>query len=204
MRRIINTTAALVLVLALAGLSGCLEDRETEIVLNDENCETFEEDQTSENFTTPRVIGIGEELEQLLADNDASREDILEAHLVSVSYEVTEFLQDHGWELSGTITVERLDITGSPDTLVIYDTLTVSEAIVGEKTYVELHPEGVATIEQAMADFIAGGYPILRITIMNGEVDPSPSVADPIDFTWEFCLFIQVISTLETEILQVF
>jgi hypothetical protein len=204
MRRIINTAVLLVLAVAIAGMNGCLEDREVEIVLNDENCETFAESHISENFTTPQIIYLGSELDDLLEDNEVSREQILDAFLVSASYEVKEFTQDHPWDLAGMISVERLDIMDSPDTLVIYSNLTVSDAIIDEKTYVELHEDGVAKVNEAMDDYIAGMHPILRVTIINGDVEPDPSVSDPIDFTWEFCLFIQAITTLDTEIFQVF
>ena len=40
--------------------------------------------------------------------------------------------------------------------------------------------------------------------IENGDIDPDPSASDPMVFSWEFCLFIQVLTTLDTEIFQVF
>jgi hypothetical protein len=205
MFRIINTVTILALVLSVAGLSGCLvEDREVQIVLNDEDCETFDELHTSENFVTPQFLSLGEELDSLLADNDVPREQILDGFLVSASYEITSFTQTHDWDLAGVITVQRADITDSPDTLIVYPSITVSEELVGEKTYATLHEEGVAKVNQAIDDFIGGAYPMLILRVENAQVEPDPSAADPIEFGWEFCLFLQVITALDTEIFQLF
>ena len=199
MRKICNVALLVILVAFLVGLSGCLtEERRAEIVLNEENCEQFDDPHTSENFTTPYTLDIAGEIDELLADNELTRSDISDAFLVSASYEVLEFEQPHGWLLEGIITVER---GGVVDTLLDYnDGVTVSDAIVGDKTYVKIHPAGAAMINQALDDFIAGDNPVLTITIENGNVDPDPSIGDPLDFVWEFCLFIQVITYLDTEI----
>ena len=201
MKKIINAAVLLFLLAFLAGLNGCItEERRVEIVLNEENCEEFAEIQTSDNFTSPYLLDIAAELDSLLEDNEISRSDIVDAFLVSAAYTVTEFEQDHPWDLAGVITVERIGGAG-PDTLLDYnDGITVSDAIVGDKTYVTIHEDGVAIINQALDDFIAGADPILRIVIENGNVDPSPSGSDPLDFIWEFCLFIQLITEIETDV----
>lgn len=205
MRRIINAAVLLILMAFLVGLNGCLtEERRVQIVLGDENCEVFDEYQIGENFTTPYLLDVAAEIDSLLEDNELSRSDIIDAFLVSASYEVLEFEQDHGWDLSGVITIERVGSGNPPDTLLDYyeEGITVSDAVVDDKTYVKLHEAGVTVINQALDDFIAGSDPVLRIVIDNGNVDPDPSVADPIDFIWEFCLFIQVITEIETDVYE--
>ena len=208
MRSITTATILFLLVVSIAGLNGCLEDRETEIVLNDENCEPFDEYRTSAVYTTPYLLDVAEEIDSLLSDNDVSRGDIIEAFLVSASYEITEFPHEdpyHDWDFAGVILVERMGGIGPPDTLLDYnDYITVSDATVGDKTYVTLHEDGVGVINQALEDFISGEDPVLRFTIENGDIDPDPSVGDPMVFSWEFCLFIQVLTSLDTEIFQVF
>jgi hypothetical protein len=203
MRRIINAAFLLILLALLVGLSGCLtEERRAQIVLGDENCEPFHEVHDSDNFTSPYLLDIASELDTLLDDNELSRSDIIDAFLVSASYEVLEFEQDHDWDLEGVITIERIGGAG-PVTLLDYNGengITVSDAIVGDKTYVDVHPDGVAVINQALDDFITGSDPILRIVIDTGNITPDPSPADVMDFHWEFCLFIQVITELETDV----
>ncbi len=202
MKKTINIVVLLSLIAFLAGLSGCLtEERRAQIVLGDENCEEFDEVHDSENFTTPYFLDIADELDSLLEDNELSRSDIVDAFLVSGAYEVLSFEQAHGWDLAGIITVERVGSIEDPDTLLDYrDYITVDATIVGDKTYVDVHEDGVAIINQALDDFIAGENPILRIVIVNGDVEPSPSGADPLDFLWEFCLFIQVITELDIDV----
>ena len=196
-------TAALMIPVALAlGLGGCLlEDREVEIILNDEHCEPFVEYHTSENYTTPTIIELGEDLDSLLVDNDITLDQLVDAFLVSGFYEVTEFSHTHDWEISGIITVERTDITGAgPDTLIVYTEVSLEDNL-GVKTQVVFHADGVAIINQAMDDYIAGGNPTLQLTVVNGDVGPtSPSGSDPLDFTWEACLNVQVIATIDAEI----
>jgi hypothetical protein len=200
MKKIINAAVLLTLIGLIMGLNNCLvEEREVEIVLNEENCKEFEEIHESENFTSPYIIDIAAELDSLLDDNELSRSDIVDAFLVSASYTVTEFEQ-HPWDLAGVIMVERVGSIEDPDTLLDYNEgITLSEAIVGEKTYVTIHEDGVAVINQALDDFIAGGNPVLGIAIVNGDVEPSPSAVDLLDFVWEFCLYMQVITEIEMD-----
>ncbi len=205
MKKIINAAVLLILMAFLVGLNGCLtEERRVQIVLGDENCEVFDEYQIGENFTTPYLLDVAAEIDSLLEDNEVSRSDIVDAFLVSAAYTVLEFEQDHGWDLSGVIMVERIGSGNPPDTLLDYyeEGITVSDAVVDDKTYVNVHEAGVTVINQALDDFIAGSDPVLRIVIENGNVDPDPSVADPIDFIWEFCLFIQVITEIETDVYE--
>ena len=177
MIRCINAMTLLAMIIIVAGLNGCLvEDREVEIVLNDENCETIHEMHMIADFITPQFMAVGEEIDSLLADNDVSREQIVDGFLVSASYEIKEFTHAEDWDLEGAITVQRADIADSPDTLVVYTSITISEALVGEKTYVTLNEDGVAKIDQAIDDFIAGAYPMLLLMIENSGVEPEPLV----------------------------
>lgn len=200
MQTTFKAAALAVLLLFAAGSAGCLlEDREVQIVLNDEQCQTFPEYHTARNYTTPGVLEFSEQLDRLLADNDIDKEQIVDAFLVSGFYEIVEFDHTHDWSLQGIITVERSDIADDPDTLVVYTHMSL-EASVGVRTRVTLHEAGVATIDRALDDYLAGGYPSLLLTVVSGGVDPDPSPADPIAFLWESCLSIQVIYTLETEV----
>ena len=201
--RKIFIAAALMIPLALGFNSCLLEDREVEIVLNDEHCEKFVEYHTTENYTTPAIIEIGEDLDSLLADNDVSRDQLVNAFLVSATYEVSKFSHTHDWEIKGIITVERTDLTGvGPDTLIVYSDVSLEDEL-GIKTAVDLHGDGVAIVNQAMDDYIAGGNPTLLLTVVNGEVEPSPSEGDSLDFIWEACLNVQVIVTIDTEIVEI-
>jgi len=202
MRAKFSITILSVLLLLVGGLAGCLvEDREVEIVLNDVHCEEFVEYHTSENYTTPGTLELSEDLDQLLADNDIDKTQIVDAFLVSGSYEVTEFAHSHDWDLEGIILVERTDITDGPDTLVLYTALSLEDAL-GVKNGAKLHADGVALIDRALDDYLGGAYPTLLLTVVSGDVEPPPTPGDPLSFLWDACLDIQVIYLLETEIVN--
>ncbi len=203
MRKLFITAALLVPVAAVLGLGGCLlEDREVEVVLNDEHCEEFVEHHIIANYTTPAIIELGEDLDSLLVDNEISLDQLVDAFLVSAFYEVSEFTHTHDWEISGIITVERLDITDvGPDTLIVYSEISLENEL-GVKTQVDLHADGVAIVNQAMDDYITGANPSLLLMVVSGEVEPLPSEGDPLDFIWEACLNVQLIFTVDTEMLD--
>ena len=203
MRKLFITAALLVPVAAALGLGGCLlEDREVEVVLNDEHCEEFVEHHIIANYTTPAIIELGEDLDSLLVDNEISLDQLVDAFLVSAFYEVREFSHTHDWEISGIITVERLDMTGvGPDTLIVYSEISLENEL-GVKTQVDLHADGVAIVNQAMDDYITGANPSLLLMVVSGEVEPLPSEGDPLDFIWEACLNVQLIFTVDTEMLD--
>jgi hypothetical protein len=200
MRKLFIAAALLVPVAAVLGLGGCLlEDREVEIVLNEEHCLEFEEFHTSENYTTPDTLEIGEELDSLLVDNGISKDQILDAFLVSAHYEIRECALTDNWELEGAITIERDDISDGPDTLITYTELIVAPETVGDKVQGVLNAEGVGILNRAIDDYLAGGSPVLILTVVSGDVEPSPSEENPLEFTWEACLYMQVIYMLETD-----
>jgi hypothetical protein len=200
--KITTVTARVVLLLAgfaaLAG--GCImADRVVEIVLNDSTCAGWSENHTSANYTSDAMVDYANELEQILEDEDLSREDIVSAHLVRVSYGVTEFSHTHDWTVSGSVTVRRADISDGPAVLFDYANLSV-EAALGQDLPVPLQAGGVGVVNRALADFIEGGSPVLVFRVVNSGVVPPPSVADPIRFDWLACVHIQVITSMDVEV----
>ena len=166
MKKILTAIALMIPIVLALGLGGCLlEDREIQIVLNDEFCHEFVEYHTSENYTNPAVLELGEDLDSLLVDNDIARDQIIDVYLVSGSYKIEEFSHTHNWEIRGIITVERLDISGvGPDTLITYDEISLEDEL-GITTFVDLHGDGVGIINQALDDYRDGGHPTLQLTV---------------------------------------
>jgi hypothetical protein len=200
MNKFTNTITLLSLLVLAIGSSGCLvEETELEVVLNEETCATFHQDEGDENFTTPYTLFIGEDLDSILADNDVSRSDIEDANLVSANYTVTEFSHDHDWTISGAITVQREDITDGPDTILTYSSQDISAGVVDVVNPADLHPNGVALIERALDDFIAGTNPTLTFTVVSGDVEIDPTPGDRLVFSWDACLFIQVIYSMTSD-----
>ncbi|NIM18815.1 MAG: hypothetical protein GTO42_02170 [Candidatus Latescibacteria bacterium] len=200
MRKVLGIIFLSVLVSLVGFIAGCiLDEKVIQIVATGETCsEEFEEDSQSEQFSTPSVVDYAKEIDRILADNDLTRDAILDAWLVGASYSVTDFSQTHDWMISGAITVERQDITAGPDTLVEYTQQSVAAAL-GETIPAVLNGNGVAIINQALQQYIAGTYnPVLVFTVENGTARSSPgntppSTSDPIVFKWIACVKIQVL-----------
>ena len=192
MRRYISF-AALALLLCAAGVSNncILEEKVIEIVLTDRTCEELEENHDSAIFVTPAVIDYAAEVDAILADNDYSKDKIHSARVMGAAYIVTDFSHTEDWVISGYIDVERIDITDGPATLLNYTSQSVTDAM-GDYVRAPLESPGVELLNRALDDYLAGGNPVLRIAVHNGNVVPTPSPANPIVFKWRACIEIYV------------
>jgi hypothetical protein len=192
------------LLLFLIGLiqvaSGCImEDRVIELVVNQTTCADFEEDHTTVSFVTPATVDYAAEINRILDDNDVSRGDIVSARLVSASYGVTDFPEHADWTITGSITIEREDIADGPFTLWEYTSVSVQGAL-GKKLPAILNEDGVGVLDRALADFIAGGGPVLTFKVENSGVVPPPSVSDPIQFVWKGCIVVDFVVEKDIEV----
>lgn len=192
----------------LIGATGCiLDEKVIDIVFKNSTCMTFEEYHVTEEFTTPEVVDVTDDIDDALADQGLTRDDILEASLIGGSYQVTVFDHEHDWVLSGHISVRRTDISDGPDTLVVYTSQSL-EAAMPAPVYAVLHGDGVALFNRALDDYLDGDHPILEFTVHNGEVEgplgQDPSELDPLDFVWEACLRMYVIVEETYEVPDVF
>ena len=199
MKAILIKMTLLVGVCLLTFAGSCvLEDKVIEIVFTDKTCVPFEENHESEDYTTPMVLDYGQEIQQILEDNDLDRSDIIEAKMVSASYLVTDFSHSHDWNISGYVRVERLDIPDGPETIVSYTSQSLQQAM-AEHIPATLDAEGVYLINRALNDFRSGMDPVLRFTVHSEDVVPDPSPSDALVFDWEACIVIQVVTEEDFE-----
>jgi len=182
------------IVTALSG--GCLDDKVVELVATGETSVDFSQNETTEQWTEPAIINIGDEVRDILEDNGYDESDIKAAHVTSVHYGVTSFSQAHDWDISGEITVTY---NGNTQAILNYTSQSVQAAL-GKKIPATLEQPGVDLINQALDDFVAGQNPVLTFTINNGSTTPSPSALDPMIFDWRAWLAIQVILDQEVTI----
>jgi hypothetical protein len=201
MKRIVSSCALALLILAVGFSNNCiLDEKVIEIVLHDRTCAELVEYHESSTFTTPAVINYAAEIDRILADNDFSREDIHSARVMGGSYIVTEFTPPgHDWLISGYVDVERLDITDGPATVFNYTTVSV-EGSMGDYQKAPLEAPGVALLDKALDDYLAGGFPVLEFEVHNGNVNPIPDAGDPLEFTWKACIAIVVTFKEEVEV----
>jgi hypothetical protein len=199
MMRFLAFVALASLVLIAGG--GCiLETKTLDIVLDDDGCVQFSENQTSETFTTPDTFYLADELDQLLEDNDLARSDVKAARLISASYEVTSFdIADPNWLLTGAITVERQDVSDGPEHIIDYTSQSVLDAY-NVRTVATLNEDGVDLLHRATDDYLDGQYPVLIFKVQNGSVAPVPTTEVPLVFDWEACFGVYVIIEQEYEV----
>lgn len=184
----------------VAGLASCImEDRLVEIVVSADTCETFTVNDERTTFVYPKTVDFGEQLNDILEENDVARDELVSAHIVTANYGVTEFSHAHDWTISGAVTVERIDVPRGPATLFEYANVSI-EGTLGLAVTPDLVDAGVTILNEALADYIAGANPVITFRVENSAVTPAPSVADRIQFDWRACLSMQVVTTADIEV----
>ena len=183
----------------MVSLSNCqlMKEKVVELVLKGETSTEFSYNDTNEVYQDETVIALTDKIAELLDDAGLSTSDIDSVFVVGVEYGVTAFDGAHDWEITGNINIRR--DAGPYVPLVAYDGQSVQAAL-GERLPQTLEEAGVDVINAALETFIAGGSALLTLQIENGNVVPSPSVGDPIVFTWKIWLTIQVIATTELDV----
>lgn len=190
----------LLVAFALSG-SGCLLDEKVlEVVYFQKTCVNFEENEDSEVFTTPATMDYADELDGVLSDNGISKSDVNSARIVSASYMVTDFSHTHDWDITGEITVRRVDTAGAAVTLVTYTSQSVLAALNNSVPAI-LDPAGVELLNDALEDYITGtADPVIEFSVENGDVEPNPSVSDMLVFDWRGCVAIHIVAGISLEV----
>ncbi len=188
------------LAFALSGSDCLLYEKVLDVVYLHTTCVDFEQVEDSEEFTTPEEVDYAEEIDQILDDNGIDKSDIQAAHVVSASYEVTDFEHTHDWTISGEITVRRTDVAGPTATIVEYTSQSVQGAL-GTRTPATLVQEGVELLNDALDDYLAGEEPVLEFAVVSesGDVDPDPSPSDVMEFDWKACIAFHIVATVRTD-----
>jgi hypothetical protein len=192
MKKILLASVLLLLFL-MAGGTGCILDTKiVEIVISDWACVTFNEVHTSVSNNPADTLDYAEQLDQLLADNEMTRSDIKSAHIVRATYEITEVTSTGSFNISGMIRVARDDISDGPEVIVNYDNQDVSTSEIGIVYNAPLNGAGVALLDRALADYLAGTHnPTLIFTTEQGTIVPTPTDLLPLLFKWQGCILFQ-------------
>lgn len=185
----------LTIALVTLSLSACIMDEKTlEIVFTGETSAEFQENE-DDAIDDPEtaVIDIADQIRDILDENDVALSEIKDAFVSSVSYGVSSFSQSHDWTVSGAVSVRRVP-AGSFTPIADYASVSVQGAL-GQKIGLPLLPAGVAIVNQALDDFLAGQNPVLEFQLLNDSIAPPPSGIDPMIFDWRAWLAIQLITT---------
>lgn len=190
----------LALLMAWAVNVSCLEEKDLCLSVFGDVCAVFEEDERSANFTDPAIIDFAMEIDALLEENGFTRDDIKEATVNAAAVETIVWPGGHDWIVTGQITVQRIDGTPGPVAVLIEYTTQSVVATLNNRTPVALTAAGVDLLNQAALDFIDGQDPVLEFIVTNGTVDPVPSDADPMIFTWKAFLIMNILLSETVEL----
>jgi len=181
--------------------SSCIMDTKViEVVVNGTTCVDFEQNEQSETFTKDAVVDLAAEVLDILKKAGYTQADLIAAKLIGGTYEITQYTDKEIWDISGSVTVTRLDIPSVPKLLYSYTTQEVSPTEVGITYKMELDPDGVDVLNKGLDDFVNGGNARFRVQVNNGDVNPSPSGTKPLVFTWKACIRLYVIILEEVEV----
>jgi hypothetical protein len=165
-------------------------------VLREQFCVQFDEYRTTGEFESEVVCEqFAQEIAQWLADNNISGDDIKHIFMSGgLILEGDAFEGAHSWDITSSVYIERTDIDDGPERLLRPQTVTVPEDIEGPSGYKpKFDPKGVKLVNGALRDFVDGELPILVVKMVSTDVDPDPSEADPLVFSWQACIEVQAI-----------
>jgi hypothetical protein len=203
MKKALLLLGALIVVSFFACGNGCiLHTRELEIVVTDRACIMFNEFHTSENYTTPGAENLFEDLDELLADHGLARSDVIEAGLISATYQVLTLEGSTDWTVQGTMRVSYDDA----EAVIVNPTSQSLMGAMAAPVPADLNSDGVDLINEAIADYLAGLNPVVEFWVEygTGDVDPAPTAGNPLEFTWEGCLKLYIDFIEELDVYDMF
>jgi hypothetical protein len=180
---------------------------ETSIVLHERFCLQFDENRESGTFASEVVCDqFQDDILQWLSDNNVDL-DMLCSIFMSGGQICLKPYTGHDWDITSKVMIERLDIADGPEELLkkatvllpdgFYDESGKSARGSAEGCYSpSFEYRGVRIVNRALEDLVQGGNPSLKVTMASTDVDPEPSAADPLIFSW--CACIDIVAVVAT------
>jgi len=216
MKRGLLLLGALTLVSLLVVLNGCiLQTTEITIVVGDFVCTSFEESHDSENYMDETVTvddSFFEDLDEILADNGLTKDDIEEVSVIGVYYQVVTGptpppAPATGWTVSGRIWIE---VDGGGRELIATSPPIVLTEPMADPVQITTDDAGLAELNAAVNAYLTtanpGSYPTIVFTADReaGDISPTPTPGSPFTLTWNGCLSMRVAFTEEYDIYDMF
>jgi hypothetical protein len=191
MKKTVLTVLALSIGSLLVLTSGCVYDElATQVVVSETIVVQYTEYRENPFIGSAVVADTWRErLLDSLQDYGASIEDVQSISVVSGEYKMTKpFKGTHDWTVIGKVTVRRQDdptgpVTDGPADFVNMTTQSLWDAS-GRPTPADLNSAGVAVIDRALQDLLAGGDPRLIVEMVSDDITPAPTMSDPLEFNW--------------------
>lgn len=167
------------------------------IVIQEEFCVTFSEYRTTGTFESEIVAEeFAAEISAWLDANGVTDPNIIKIRQIFQSggrIVLGAPYSGHPWDITSSVDVLRLDIPDEAQMWLRTQTVTLPDDIVDPGYVPRFRFRGVKTINRALEDLAAGGAPELQVTMVTTDVDPEPSVSDPLVFTWDACVNVIVV-----------
>ncbi len=216
MKKTLPLLGALMLVSLLVCLNGCiLQTRTITITVTDLICTGFEEEHDDENYTDATITFddvVFEEMDEILADNDMTKDDVEQVSVIGVYHQVVTGptpppAPATGWTVSARLWVE-VD-GGEPTLIASYRDIVLTVPMV-EPARITTNDAGLAVLNAALEDYLSednpGNYPtiVFHADRETGDISPSPTEESPLIMTWNGCLSIRADFTEEFDIYDMF
>ncbi len=184
-----------ILVVGLTG-STCTEERDVQVVITADITAQFAATGATNEFSGSRTVFLNDEinLQQILDDNGL--ESIDEVTVQSAFYRVITPDPNPSRTITGAISVHE---GSNPDQgLVSLASVLVDDPAYADWTAVPLLPGGVAVVNAALAQAVAGGSPTLTIS--------TAGTSTPVDvatsFVWEVKIRVNVVGTAKVTVVE--
>jgi hypothetical protein len=197
MRKYVNGPAAIACVVLLLSASGCkvidptdANFHKSKLVLYDHFCVQFDENRTTGTFASEVVCDqFATMINEWLDGKGVDREDIKQIYMSGGKIkEGDPYEGDHRWEVTSAVNIWRTDIDDGPAQLLRNQTVRIPRSIDGHGYTPRFRMKGVKLVDRALQDLVDGGNPALMVQMVYTDVDPEPSDADPLVFSWQACI----------------
>lgn len=191
---------ARLLVIAVLGVllamgSGCVFDH-SDVVINEKVCVTLDEYQTTGTFESFVVCDqFKQKLLEALDENDLEMDDVKRIKMKEGTFK-TLSVEPHDWRVTADINIARQDIENGPyddgpESFTSFKNQSL-RALRGHPEDADLHQKGVKLVNRALESLLDGEDPRLVLLVKNESVVPTPSVSDPMQFTFKACVEFQI------------
>jgi hypothetical protein len=169
--------AALGMLLATAG---CITSQ-SDLVVTDVISANITEHETTGTFSTFTVVSdFKDQLEKALAKSGKKTTDVKSIHMIGATFS-TQSVSPKDATATADITISRQDVSDGPAAFVSFDN-TLLTSLRGAPTDATMNADGVALVDRALADLLAGSDPVLVLTVNNETITPTPTPDAPLDF----------------------
>jgi hypothetical protein len=169
--------AALGVLLATAG---CITSQ-SDLVITDVISANIDEHETTGTFSTFTVVDdFKDQLEKALAKSGKKTTDVKSIHMISATF-AAQAVSPKDATATANIDISRQDVSDGPAAFVSFNN-TKLKSLQGKPTDAQMNASGVALVDRALADLLAGGDPTLVLTVNNETITPTPTVDAPLDF----------------------